>query len=223
MPKPEEHALLLRCFSERTRQAFAWMTTNFGCLHSEGYSRFDVYPGLCSLRQSDHTSVPSIFDFIVRFTDQQAVLELHYGDRELIIELSIVYPMIGQRFCPTELLRAASVPSSGSGSGGAWVHTQEHINRLVSEASMTLQSHWPLLREIHPKIIDRALELRGQKLAFDAAEQRRRDRESACIRASRLFHQGDFAGSRSVLLPYLKDVELGMSSRKLYELASKRL
>lgn len=221
MPDPEDRKLLLERFSTEAERHFKWLVTQYGCSHSFGFSRFDGYPGPSSLKAPDFNAIPGLFDFIVRFTDCHAVVDLHYGDRELIIETQVAYPSLERCFYVTELMVAAAIPLPEGEPGGAWVHTQSRIAKILEDSAAALKPHWELFREVRPELIDCALEQRGQRLMFAQAEQRRRDRESACTQASRRFHDRDFTGALRLLGPFIDDPDISASSRKVYELARK--
>ena len=213
---------LLGQFSGLSAVALRFMETEFGCRRTEGFSQFDGYPGLCSLRVSDFSQIPGIFSYVVRYSDREAVFDLTYGDRELIIEPLIIYPVHNLRFYPTELLSAASIPQEDDGlSGGAWVQSVDYIERIVAAFATSLRRHWSFFRQPSIEVLDRALIQRGRRMRFAQDEQRRKDRERACIQASAAFHSGDHRKAVTLLMPFLTDPDFPKTSRKLYDLAGK--
>ena len=214
---------LLGDFSRLSAAALSFLETDYGCRRAEGFSQFDGYPGLSSLRTSNFSNVPGIFSYVVRYSDKEAVLDISYGDRELLVEPLIIYPTHKLRFYPSELLSAAGITrEAGTLSGGAWVQTREHMQSIVDQFAAALRPHWTVLRELKPQVLDRALIQRGRKMRFAQDEQRRKDSESACIQASTAFHSGDFRKAVALLTPFIGDADLPKTSQMLYELAAKQ-
>lgn len=213
---------LLRYFSRSTSAAFTFLEVDFSCLRSEGFSTFDGNGAPSSLRPSDFSEVPGLFMYVVRYRDQAAVLDLDYGDREMLIEEMIYYPDHQLRFYPTILLAAARIPRGQGGAGGMYVETVEYMERVVGGIASMIRNHWDFLRRPNPEVIDRALVLQGRKMRFAQEAQRRLDREKASIRASEAFHAGDFRKAVDLLAPFRDDASLSSASRRLYELALKR-
>ena len=208
----------------RSAQALRFLETDHRCTRTEGFSRFDQFPGPESLRQSDLSKIPGIFSYVVRYSTESVLLDLSYGDRELWVESALIYPKHNLRFGAWELAAAASIPGEHRGfSGGIWVQTIERMERVVDEFSSALRPHGRMFSEPSLQVLDRALVQRGQRMRFAQDEQRRKDRESACIQASHAFHQGNHQKAVELLNPFLKDPELPNSSRKVYEKASRNL
>ena len=220
----DEFKYLLRCFSKRSMEVLKYLETKHGCTRTEGFSRFDQYPGPDSLRESDFSNVPGLFSYVVRYSAPSAILDLSYGDRELLVEGALIYPQHNLRFGVWELAAAAGIPVKDSGlSGGSWVQTVERMERVVDEFGSALRPHWPIFFEPSVELLDRALVQRGQRMRFDQDEQRGKDRESACIQASQAFHRRNYRKAIELLHPFLKHAELPNSSRKVYEKALEKL
>jgi len=212
---------LLRYFSQLSAVALRFLEADYFCRRVEGFSQFDGYPGQASLRTSDFSQAPGLFLYVVRYLDSDVILDFSYGDRELLIEPMLIYPAHQLRFYPSELLSAAGTPRAGNLSGGTWVRTRDYMEQIITEFAAFLRPHWPFLRQPGHEVLDRALVQRGRKMLFAQEEQRRRDRERACIQASEAFHARNHRRAIELLRPFLDDSDLPPASRKLYELASK--
>ena len=176
---------LLKCFSKRSAQAFQFLESDFGCARREGFSRFDQYPGPETLREPDFSKIPGLFSYVVRYSVPSAILDLSYGDREVFVEAVLIYPQHCLRFGAWEVATAAGIPAATRGlSGGSWPETVNHMERVIDEFASALRPHAAILLQPSPEVLDRALVQRGQRMRFDEEEQRRKDRESACIAGS---------------------------------------
>lgn len=171
---------LLRCFSESTTRALGFLESEYGCARNEGFSRFDGYPGPESLREADLENIPGIFSYIVRYSAELAVLDVSYGDRELLVEAVLIYPKHSLRFAPWELVSAGKIDAEISKLGGAnWVQTEDRMGKIIEDFAIALRPLWIFLSNIPHEAIDRALVQRGQRMRFAQEEERLKDRERA--------------------------------------------
>lgn len=211
---------ILRCFSETSVEALRFMETRYGCGRTEGFSTFDGVTG--TLRASDCSRVPGIFSYVVRYVDAEATLEVTYGDRELLVDASVFYPAYRLCFNPLDLLSAAGVEGVDERSfGDGWVHSLDHMRRVILNLATSLEQYWSVLRCARPEVMDRASILVEERMLRYRAEQRRRDRERACILASEAFHSRRYAQAIELLAPYLNDPELSAATRMLHGFAVK--
>ncbi|MBL9134384.1 MAG: hypothetical protein JNK85_00885 [Verrucomicrobiales bacterium] len=149
--------------------------------------------------------------------------EIAYGDREFVIETVVFYAGIPDRFAPWEVLSAAQVTEPHVVSGEAWVLAPDFVVRVIDRISEGIRQHWGILGAPKPEIVDRARVLRAKRMLFAQEEQRRLDRERACVQASAAFHAGRFAEAKRLLEPFRHDAALTRSSVKLLEMAESRL
>ena len=191
--------------------------------YESGMSGYDGYPGPCSLHRTPFTSIgQSFFWWVHRFSSDDAILDIGFGDREFIVETTLFYPTINARFAPWELLLAHKVSDSQAISGSAWVLSSDFMERTIAKMAGGIQKYWPVLSRPDPAIVDRAQELSGRRLIFAQEEQRTRDRERAIIQASRAFHENRFEEAVKLLAPFKNDDTLPRSSKMLFKLALKK-
>jgi hypothetical protein len=191
--------------------------------YEAGLSGYDGRPGSCSLHRKPFASVgQNFFWWIHRFSSNETILDIGFGDREFIVETALFYPAIEARFALWELLLALKAPNPLVGSGNAWVLSTDYMERTVAEMAEGIRKYWPVLSVPNPSIVDRARELRGRRLIFAQEEQRRRDRERASIRASRAFHEHRFEEAIRLLTPFKDDEGLSRASKMLFLLAQKK-
>ena len=96
------------------------------------------------------------------------------------------------------------------------------MGKVVASMSTGIIMHWELLSAPPPEVIDRTNVIRGKHMIFAKEEQRRHDRESACIKASAAFHRGDFGHAVQLLEPYQHDKDLQRSSAMLLAMAKRK-
>ena len=194
-----------------------------GARHTTGLSNFDGYPGPSSITLRQHHNVGNgIFWWVNRFETGHTTFDIGYGDREALIETMLYYEGIKDRFAPWELLEAARVADKLTVTGEMWVHEPDFMKQVIARIGEGLTQHWSLLSSPSEEIIDRARVLRGKRMIFAQDEQRRRDRERACVKASTAFHAGNLGEAIKLLEPFEHDKELSRSSKMLLEIARKK-
>lgn len=217
-------AALLDAFDSAIAEKVVPFFASLGAQHLIGESCHDRWPGPSSLKSRCHEELDGrFFWWINRFVVGDVTFEIAYGDREFIIETTLFYAGIPDRFAPWELLSAAQVTNPHVVSGEAWVLAPEFTVRVIEKLAHGLQEHWKILGSPAPEMIDRACVLRGKRALFAQEEQRRKDRERAGIRASTAFHAGRYAEAQSLLNPFRCDAELAPSAAKILQLAEQRL
>ena len=192
--------------------------------HLVGESSYTGYPGVSSLISRRHEDLDGrFFWWINRFIVDDTTFDVAYGDKEFLIETKLFYAGIRDRFAPWEILSAAQVDEPLVVSGETWVLSPDFITRVISRISNGIRQHWDILHKPTPKIIDRALVLRGKRMIFAQEEQRHQDRKRAEIKVSTAFHAGNYAKAKQLLLPFKDDVELTPASIKILEIIKKKL
>jgi hypothetical protein len=194
-----------------------------GARHTTGLSNFDGYPGPSSITLRQHSKVgDGIFWWVNRFETGRTTFDIGYGDREALIETMLYYEGIRDRFAPWELLEAARVPDKLTVTGEMWVHKPDFMKQVIARIGEGLTQHWGILSSPSEEIIDRALVLRGKRMIFAQEEQRRRDRERSCVKASIAFHAGNPTEAIRLLEPFEHDTELSRSSKMMLDLARRK-
>lgn len=215
-------AELAKHFSWSTSRELQFLASEYGCTRSEGIWQPAGNQPLGELRVTDFVTVPGLYTYHVRYRDTSAVLDLTYGDKELILAARVFLPDYKLAFHIGLLLEAARIPrSSQDHLIGSHVGTPERIDTLVQTIAHAVRAHWPFLRRPTSAVLDRALVCLGRPMRFDRRAQREKDRESACIRASEAFHRGDRSLAAELLAPFLDDPALPEASLKLFRLASR--
>ncbi len=195
-----------------------------GARHKTGLSNLDGYPGPSSITLRQHSSIcDGIFWWVNRFETGHTTFDIGYGDREALIETMLYYEGIRDRFAPWELLEAARVPDKLTVTGEMWVHEPEFVKQVVARIGEGLTQHWRLLSSPSEEIIDRARVLRGKRMIFAQDDQRRLDRERACVKASMAFHVGNPVEAIHLLEPFEHDKELSRSSKVMLDIARKKI
>jgi len=214
---------LLTALDQAVRNHLLPYFSEYGAVYSSGISGRDNYPGPSTVLPKPFTSVGShFFWWIHRFKCDSAIFDIGFGDREFIVETALYYPAIKKSFSPWELLLACEVHDSQAMSGNAFVGSTDFMERTIAELAEGTRKYWPTLSHPKPHIIDRAQELRGRRLIFAQEEQRKRDRESASIQASRAFHENRIDEAIKLLTPFKNDQDLSSSSKMLLRVAQKR-
>jgi len=191
--------------------------------YESGLSSHDGYLGPSTLRHRSFASIRgSFFWWVHRFSSEDAILDVGFGDREFIVETTLFYPSIEARFSPWELLLAHEVHDPQALSGNTFVLTTDFMERTIASLAEGIRRYWEILSQPDPSIVDRAQELRGRRLIFAQEEQRRRDRERAAIQASRAFHENRLEEAVNLLAPYKDDEDLPRSSRMLLHVARRK-
>ena len=192
--------------------------------HTKGLSNFDGYPGPSSIKERHPSQVASgLFWWINRFETARTTFDIGYGDREALVETMLYYRDIPDRFAPWELLEAAKLPDKLAVTGEMWVLDPDFMERVIRRIGEGVSLHWGLLSAPSNEIIDRARVLRGKRIMFAQEEQRRVDRERACIKASAAFHEGNTGEAVRLLEPFEQDDGFSRSSRMMLEMARKRM
>lgn len=220
---PDKSIQLLTALDRCIQQQLCPYFSEHGAIYASGLSSYDGYPGLCTLQAKPFSSVGnSFFWWVYRFSVDDSTFDIGFGDREFIVETRIYYPTINAIFAPWELLAAHNVTDPQAMSGNAWVLSTELMERTVSSIAAGTRKYWPKLSRPEPSVVDRAQELRGRRLIYAQEEQRKRDRERACIQASRAFHENRLTDAIRLLDVYKDDKELSRSSRMLLHVAQKQ-
>lgn len=215
---------LLAFFDAAVRECLCLFMKKAGAKHSVGHSNFDGWPNPSSLSNRAYQDLHGAFFWWVnRFELEYCTLDLGYGDKEFLIEPMLYYRGIKDHFSPWEILSAATISDPHVASGETWVLSVDFMRKVIADVSRGLITHWELLSEPPPEIIDRTRVMRGKHMIFAKEEQRRLDRESACIRASASFHSGDFQDAVRLLEPYRGDEDLPRASAMLLEMAKRKI
>jgi hypothetical protein len=215
--------VLLETFDKAIIEKISPFFSQLGAGRLVGESYFDNACGPSSLKPRKYHELEGRFFFWVnRFTVGQTTLDISYGDREFFIELTIYYANIADRFPVWELLNAAEVKDSTAISVGSWVLEPAYIVQMVEKLAESIRQHWRVLANPKADIIERVRILREERVLFAQREQRRRDRERACIQASAAFHLGQHAEARRLLEPFRNDAELEPSSAKILEITDRK-
>jgi hypothetical protein len=209
---------LLGAFRNICARDMSYLITEHGARHETGYSTFEGRPPIlkeCPFPQS------GIFWFIVRYRWPDFVLDIGYGDRELVVEPMIYYLETDNQFAPWELVDAAAIQKAEGIDGATWVGKADFLGRTVQALAQAIRVHWSVIRCPEANIIDRALRQREQRILFAEEEERKRHREGAIIGASRAFHDGDLKKVTDLLAPFSEDSELPASARLILQLAKR--
>ena len=167
---------LLNAFRDACESELKFLVSEHEARHETGFSTFEGRPPIL---KEDSLPQSCLFWFISRYAWADFVLDIGYGDRELVIEPAAYYLAIGKRFSPWEILTATAIPKTEGISGATWVGTVGFVQRSVEALSRSIKLHWHAISCPEPQVIDRALQQRGQRILFAQEEQRRSDRYSA--------------------------------------------
>ena len=193
-------------------------------LHIVGESCFDGWPGPSQLKTTPYSELDGrFFWWVNRFVVGQTTFDVGFGDREFLVETMMFYAGIKDHFAPWLLLSAAGIPNPQALSGNVWVLEPDFMIQTVGEIAEGLHAHWSVIRSPVPILLDRARTLLGKQMLFNQEEQRRRDRDRACIQASLAFHAGRFAEAKRLLEPFRADAGLPASSAKILDMAERKL
>ena len=215
--------LLLAAFDAGVLEHLQPFMQRVGARHFVGESCFDGWPGPSSLKPCSYKALDGIFFWwINRFSVGAVTLDLGYGDKEFIVESTLFYSGIRDKFSPWEILAAAQSPNPQGHFCKDWVLSADFIQKTICELSNDIIAHWDLLSSPSAEIIDRCRVLRGKRMVFAHEEQRRIDRERACINASAAFHAGSLDEAIRLLQPFRDDKELPRSSSMLLSVAENR-
>ena len=215
---PENTTQLLQTLDLVVRQELVPYFASLGFTHSSGEFGPDDALQACNFSNLESR----FFWWTHRFSSRKTMFNLSYGDREFVIETSINYIDIKTRFAPWELLLAAEVPDPYIMNGNAFVLSTDFMNRTIAGIAEGVRKYWPILSPPASKLIDRAKELRDQRLVFAQKEERSKDRERAATLASKAFHENRLNAAIKLLIPYEDDDELSRASRMLLRLARKQ-
>ncbi len=195
-----------------------------GARHTTGISNFDGYPGPSSITLRQHSQVgDGIFWWVNRFEIGRTTFDIGYGDREAQIETMLYFEGIRDRFAPWVLLESSRVTDKLTVTGEMWVHKPGFMRKVIARIGDGLKQHWGILSSPSEEIIDRARVLRGKLMIFAQNEQRWRDRERACVKASTAFHAGNPAEAIRLLGPFEHDKEPSRSSKMMLDIARRKM
>lgn len=214
---------LIASFDDFIKKYLCPFMQSEGVKHSVGKSNFDGLKTPSTLSSVSHESIGnSLFWWINRFETDKCTLDISYGDREFMVETTLYYKGIEGEFGVWEIMMGAQVPQPTSASGASFVSSVEFMDKVISKMSEGIKSNWELISSPSNDVIDRSRVLRGERMVFAQEEQRKKDREKACIQASTLFHSGEFDKAIQLLEPYEKDEDLTPSSAKLLVMAKQK-
>lgn len=123
-----------------------------------GLSRGDA--PIAALEEYKSGGIPaSLFLAVQRYLLRDSVIEITYGDKELIVLPRIFFPSQKQSFGWFELLRAAGIDDPDA-TGDILVQTAERMQRVIATLSTSLQKHFLLITSPGETMIARALDAR---------------------------------------------------------------
>ncbi len=221
--KYDKSSALLKVFDDGIHLALSPFMSSYNAKESIGKSIFSQYPGPSDIQLVEYLTMDRIFFWwIHRFELKNTILDIGFGDKEFIVEPMLYYKGIKDRFAPWEILSAASVTNPHVASGEMWVGKINFMRDVIKNMTTGLKEHWVVLANPSSQIIDRALVLRGKRMIFAQEEQRKIDREKACIKAMEFFHAGKYAEAIKLIEPFKNDADLSRSASMMYGMAQKK-
>ena len=215
--------ILLKTFDAAIAEKILPFFASLDAQHLVGESCHDSSVGPSSLKLKPYAQLDGrFFWWVNRFIVGKTTLDIGYGDREFTIETFLFYDGIKDHFAAWELLSAAEVPRAQIIFNGTFVCESDFMVRIIDELAQGLRQHWNIINTPTPQLINRALEMRVERIKAYQQEQRRRELERAMIRASTAFHAGHYDEAKKLLEPFKQDAELTPSAAKILELVQKK-
>ena len=188
-----------------------------------GYSYLS---GLVEYRQGrqiitpyNRQNIQGPFLAVTRYEKDNQSLEILYGDKEFAIESYLYYDQV-YRLSLGQML--AAVKKSDAGPTRHWLVTHEDlIVESIAGIARTVKKQWRHFLCPTPKIIERALTIRGKLMEQAVREQHKQDIEDASREAARAFMEKDFLKVIALLVPYER--HLSASDLKKLTLARRNL
>ncbi|VAW92632.1 hypothetical protein MNBD_GAMMA23-2453 [hydrothermal vent metagenome] len=215
---------LVNTFTREVREQFYFLVEDCGFMHKSGLS--DLSQPISNLKQCNIDNLPNIFWLIERYIKGNIRIELGYGDRDLIVEGQWWYEEQSHGFGMWEILHAANRSDEKIG-GNAWVNSQEFMNHTIADMAKSLKDNIELFINPKSEIVDRALELRGQRLHYNQKKQRMNDLKRARTSAAEAFRLKKYNIVIDILSPF-SDIFSEADSQKIklskkYQKTSRKL
>ena len=166
--RPDPLDVVLDTFWRECDAGLSFLENEYSARKEFGLSRGDA--PIAVLDEYKSGGIPaSLFLAVQRYRLQNSVIEITYGDKELIVLPRIFFPSQKQSFGWSELLRAAGIDDPDA-TGDILVQSAERMRRVISALSTSLQKHFPLIANPDEMMIASALDARR--------EERRRESEA---------------------------------------------
>ncbi|MES9906532.1 MAG: hypothetical protein ABW168_28105 [Sedimenticola sp.] len=196
---PNSTAELVNTFTEEVESQFSFLVSEYGFENESGLS--DFKGPVSQLKTFNPGKMPGLYWLIERYNRPGIRVEIGYGDRELLIEAAWWFQDQQHGFGMWEILNAADLNSKGIG-GGAWVNSSEFMKRTISDMAISLKKNIELFVNPRKELIDRALEIRGQRLRYDQDKQRELDLSHARVEAASGFRKKNYRKVIELLSPF---------------------
>lgn len=191
---------LCKNFETQGGTLFSFLETDYELEHSFGEYQYN----------KDKTSIIKISDYsqilpgyaVHRFDHPDFCLDIMYGDKEMVLEATILYKRIKKEFGPW-LILMASGHHDPKISGSEWIRTKERMNEVLAEMSAAFRRNVQWIFNPTEEVIDRARILLGRRRVFDLQKQRSDDLSWAAWIASEKFRLRDYQKVVELLEPFV--------------------
>ena len=192
--------VLLGTFRRECDARLSFLEREHSARKEFGLSRGDA--PIASLDEYASDRVPvALFLAIQRYRLPNSVVEITYGDKELIVLPRIFFPNLKQMFGLFELLRAAGIDDPDA-NGDILVQSAERMQRVISALSASLQKHFSLIANPDEKKIERALEARRDQRRRESEAHRQAFLERARNKAADEFRKQNYGRVVELLSPF---------------------
>jgi hypothetical protein len=198
--QPDPLNVVLDTFRRECDSRLSFLEREHSARKEFGLSRGDAPLATLDEYKSDGILI-ALFLLVQRYRLRNSVVEITYGDKDLIVLPRIFFPPLGQSFGWFELLRAAGIDDPAA-TGDILVQSAEKMQRVVAALSTSLQKHFLLITSPDEPMIARALDARRDERRWESETHRQAFLERARNMAADEFRKQNYRKVVELLSPF---------------------
>ncbi len=204
---------LLTCFFAECETQFRFLELKHDYHYFSGLVHYS--DGRQVITPYKNQSIDGVFWAATRYEKDESVFEIIFGDKDFSLEGYACFDRIN-RFGFEQIMDAAKKPNADIG-GGRQIYSAEEVQETLQDIAQPFKNHLQYFTRPSPKLIERALNMRGKRMQHQIYERYKSMVEDASAKAAKAFLEKDYGAVVELLLPFERD--LSASDRKKLEKA----
>ncbi|GJL85763.1 MAG: hypothetical protein DHS20C02_15380 [Micavibrio sp.] len=198
--EPSEY--LLACFFAECETQFRFLETKHGFKYFSGL--VDYKGGRQIITPYKNQTIENGFQAMTRYEKDDDAFEIIFDDMYLSLEGYAYYNRIN-RFEFSEVLEAAKKTDSVL-TGKKPVHHRDGVREAIEQIATPFKNHIKHFVAPTPKLIERALTMRGKRIEHKVRSHYEAIVQEACAKAAKAFLKKNYQSVIELLSPYERDL-----------------
>ena len=204
--KQEPSKDLLSCFFTECETQFRFLELEHGFHYFSGLVQYKGGRAIIT-PYKDHKdqTIKNGFQAMTRYEKDDDAFEIVFDDMYLSLEGYAYYNRV-HRFEFSEMLEAAKRSDSAILIKKKSVSHKESLRETVKQMAAPFRSHIEHFIKPNPKLIERALTMRGKRMEHQIRSHYKTIIEESCTKAAKAFLEKNYQSVIKLLMPYERDL-----------------